>query len=254
MTSKKAKSITKTALVVSLIMLAVWIMLGTGSTIAWFTDVSEVRVNSFVIGEIGIDVSYYDEEEDDYLPVDQSTEIFDDEALYEPGYTQVVLVRFENTGTVPFDYRFCVNINNVILGFTETGAAIYLPDYLRYGVVFADTEDELRLKVADRMTARGSIADTDFGDQWMREENEFKEYEFNRFTEQHYDMQPGDVEFAAVVIYMPEHIGNEANYRGDQEPRIELGISVLASQSGTIQYFDENNNPDYDLVGKEPTE
>ena len=37
--------------------------------------------------------------------------------------------------------------------------------------------------------------------------------------------------YAALIIYMPEEVGNAANYRGFVEPRVELGITVFAQQS-----------------------
>lgn len=36
--------------------------------------------------------------------------------------------------------------------------------------------------------------------------------------------------YAALILYMPEEVGNRANYRGLQEPSVELGITVLAQQ------------------------
>lgn len=34
----------------------------------------------------------------------------------------------------------------------------------------------------------------------------------------------------ALVVRMPEEVGNEANYRGDDIPKVELGIIVKADQ------------------------
>jgi hypothetical protein len=33
-------------------------------------------------------------------------------------------------------------------------------------------------------------------------------------------------------MHMPEEVDNVANYRGAQEPRVELGITVFAQQAG----------------------
>ena len=39
-----------------------------------------------------------------------------------------------------------------------------------------------------------------------------------------------DPHYAALIIYMPEEVGNVANYRGDTVPEVELGITVKAEQ------------------------
>lgn len=37
--------------------------------------------------------------------------------------------------------------------------------------------------------------------------------------------------YAALIIHMPETVDNAANYRGIQEPKVELGITVFAQQA-----------------------
>ena len=37
-------------------------------------------------------------------------------------------------------------------------------------------------------------------------------------------------QYLALVVYMPETVGNEANYRGDAVPTIELGVNLVAAQ------------------------
>ena len=47
-----------------------------------------------------------------------------------------------------------------------------------------------------------------------------------------YTFEAGEnAHYAALIIYMPEEVGNAANYRGFVEPRVELGITVFAQQS-----------------------
>jgi hypothetical protein len=47
----------------------------------------------------------------------------------------------------------------------------------------------------------------------------------------------------ALVVYMPEEVGNEANYRGADIPQIDLGLDLLATQ--LVQEADSFGN-DYD--------
>ena len=42
------------------------------------------------------------------------------------------------------------------------------------------------------------------------------------------------MDYAALILYMPKEVGNEANYRGGDIPTIDLGITVFASQRGTL--------------------
>ena len=37
-------------------------------------------------------------------------------------------------------------------------------------------------------------------------------------------------QYLALVVYMPKTVGNEANYRGDTVPTIELGVNLVAAQ------------------------
>ena len=78
-------------------------------------------------------------EDGSFERIGSDTRIFDDHALYEPGYTQVVYLKVENTGDVPFDYRLAVDVNDVTIGTNVFGGKIYLPDYLKFGVIFADS-------------------------------------------------------------------------------------------------------------------
>ena len=43
-------------------------------------------------------------------------------------------------------------------------------------------------------------------------------------------LEPGEVVYMALIVRMPEEVGDEANYRGDIVPKVELGIIVKADQ------------------------
>lgn len=43
-------------------------------------------------------------------------------------------------------------------------------------------------------------------------------------------LDAGDTVYMAIVVRMDESVGNEANYRGDVVPKVELGIIVKADQ------------------------
>lgn len=43
-------------------------------------------------------------------------------------------------------------------------------------------------------------------------------------------LAPGETAYLAIVVCMSETVGNEANYRGETIPQVELGIIVKADQ------------------------
>ena len=212
------KKWTKAALALSSCLFILWWALGTGATLAWFSDSDTVR-NEFKVGLINLDVSYRNDIVQNYTPMDAMTTVFNDKALYEPGYTQVVYLQIENNGDVDFKYKMAVTVEDSDKGKNIWGEEIYLPNYLRYGVVFAESEAELNRKVGDRLTARDQA-----GSGWgsLGTWSEVSPYTFEAGEKPHY---------AALIVFMPENVGNEANYRGTEVPQVQLGISVFAQQA-----------------------
>ncbi len=210
----------KAALALSACLFVLWWVLGTGATLAWFSDADSVR-NEFQIGLLKLDVSYKNDIVTEYTPLEGSTEVFYDEALYEPGYTQVVYLKIENKGNVAFDYKLSVTVEgaNTVTG--VLGNEIYLPNYLRFGAVFAESEDALKTAVADRLSARNQAKE-----QPLSTWSEISDYTFEANEAPHY---------AALIVYMPEEVGNAANYRGGTAPQVVLGIAVKAQQAGTME-------------------
>lgn len=212
------KKWTKAAMAFSAFLFVLWWALGTGATLAWFSDADTVR-NEFQIGLLDLEVSYKNDIVTAYTPLQGATKAFNDEALYEPGYTQVVYLQIENNGDVDFNYKVAVTVEDFTNGKNAWGEEIYLPNYLRYGVVFAESETELREMVKDRLESR-THAPNEWGTlgTWSKT----SPYTFEAGEAPHY---------AALIVYMPEEVDNAANYRGFQEPRVELGITVLAQQA-----------------------
>ena len=221
MTTRK-KSYTKIALTLSICLLMIWALLGTGTTIAWFTDTSEVQKNTFFIGDLDLVVSHK-LEDGTYEEIESNTKVFDEEALYEPGYVQVVYLRVENKGDVPFEYKLSVDVNDVIVAQSVLGNDIYLPNYLKYGVLFGADEASLT-----RETVK-VIAENEFPGETMN-------FPLNVYSEKdNVVLQPGSERYIALIVRMPEEVGNAANYRGVIVPRVDLGITVKASQEGTLK-------------------
>ena len=216
----KKKNWTKAALAFSACLFVLWWALGTGATLAWFSDADAVR-NQFKVGLLKLDVSYRNDIVTEYTPLEGATKAFNDEALYEPGYTQVVYLRIDNVGDMDFNYRVAVTVEDSAIGRNAWGEEIYLPNYLRWGVVFGETEEAVRAKVEDRLAARAEAPnDWDELGTWSA----VSPYTFEVGEDAHY---------AALIVYMPEQVGNAANYRGFTQPKVELGITVHAQQKDT---------------------
>ena len=213
----KKLNYTKVALILSLCVMLLWGILGTGATIAWFTDTPDVDENTFLIGQLDLDVEFKNDVVTDYTPMDAQTPVFNDKALYEPGYTQAVYLKITNRGDVAFDYKMSVDMLSFVDSLNVYGTTLHLPDYLRFGVIFGASEADL-----DRALARQNAT------------LEMESYCLNTYSQADtVTVEPGQVRYAALVVFMPEEVGNAANYRQDKIPQVDLGITVYAQQAGT---------------------
>lgn len=213
MSNTKKWTTAKIALAVSAVLMAIWSVLGTSASLAWFQDTTPVVKNVFTFGEFDLEV-FYKTPEGNYEEVMLETDIFGDEALYEPGYTRIAWLKVKNSGTVDMRYKLSVDVRSVVTSVSVLGNEIYLPDYLKYGLVFADDEETLT-----RLAARNSAGE-DLADLAL---NAFSEWDTAV-------LEPGDERYVLMVIYMPEEVGNAANYRGTQ-PMVTLGITVYGEQA-----------------------
>lgn len=208
------KRTTKIALTVGVLLLIMWGILGAGASIAWFKDETPIVENVFNFAEFDLDVQYRNSEMTSYAPIKTDTNVFLDGALYEPGYTQVVYLKIRNNGDINMKYKLSIDARSVITATSVLGNEIYLPNYLRYGVVFSDSETML-----DREIAKSSAG------------RDMAELKLNAFSQ--YDdviVAPGQERYIALIVYMPTSVGNAANYRGDTAPAVDLGLTVYAEQ------------------------
>ena len=202
----------KIALALSLCVLIVWAILGTGASLAWFVDSSPELNNIFHFAEFDLEVSHR-LTDGKWEEIDSQTKVFDDEALYEPGYVQVVYLKVENKGTVPFEFSTAVNVNGCIVATNVFGQKFMLQDYLKFGLTTADTEDEMKNSIPDREAAV-----------------EIADMPLHNYGTEIAVLDPGAIKYIALIVRMPEEIGNVSNYRGDTVPKVELGVTVKADQ------------------------
>lgn len=208
----KKRPYKKIALAVSLCMLILWSIMGTGASLAWFVDTSPEIKNVINVAEFELNV-YHRLDDGSYEPVSDETNVFDDEALYEPGYTQVVYLKIENAGEIPFNHQTAVVIRESIKGTNVFNNTFALQDYLKFGLVTADTQQDLEAKLATRQQAQAIATEP-----------------LNQYHSEISRLDAGKSVYMALVVYMPESVGNDANYRGTPVPQVKLGIGVTATQ------------------------
>ena len=211
---RKKKLYKKIALAFCLMMAMLWTVMGTGASLAWFQDTSEEVKNVIHMAEFDLEVSYRSES-GDYLDLESATSVFDRNALYEPGHTQVVYLKVENLGTVPFEFKTAVSVLDYSEPTNLYGQTFHLQDYLRFGIVSAPTEAELTQKIGDRETAVSYATEI-----------------LSNYSTQLTTLEAKGEVYLALIVGMPWEVGNAANYQGDIVPRVDLGIVVDAYQQG----------------------
>lgn len=213
MKTQTKKPYKRIALGLSLCMILLWVILCASASLAWFTDTTERVNNIFHFGEFDVEVSHR-LEDGTWETIESHTDIFDDEALYEPGYVQVVFLKVENKGTVAFDFKTKVSVTGASAATNVFGEEFYLKDHLKFGVAIADTEANVESAVKTRDLAK-AIATMDLGD----------------YTTEVATLEAGETSYMALIVRMPEEVDNVANYRGDAIPKVELGIIAEATQA-----------------------
>lgn len=200
------------ALALSLCALIIWGILGTGASLAWFTDTSPEINNIFHFADFDVEVSHR-LTDGKWEQIDGKTDIFDDKALYEPGYVQIVYLKVENKGTVPFKFQTAVNVNGCIEATNALGQHFMLQDYLEFGITITDSEETMKNSVPNRKKAV-----------------EIANLPLHNYSTETAVLAPGATKYIALIVRMPEEVSNVANYRGDTVPNVELGITVKADQ------------------------
>ena len=213
--SKKKKPYKRIALALSLCALVIWGVLGTGASVAWFTDTSDELNNIFHFAEFEITVER-ELTDGTWKAVDSQTQLFDEDALYEPGYTQVVYLRIRNDGTVPFTYNTAVSVTGYTLAVNTLGQHFNLQDHLRFGLVETTSAQAMRDCLPDREAAARVAV-----------------WPLNRYAQDSDPLdplEPGETTYIALIVRMPEEVGNIANHDGMSDPKVELGVIIRADQ------------------------
>lgn len=239
---------TKRALLSSVVALLLCFSMLLGSTFAWFTDSTTSGRNTIQSGNLDVVLEYKTDWDDDWKEVTSETKLFKEDALYEPGYTEVVYLRVANEGSLALKYDLKVKAANERTSKNVYDETFKLSDYLEIGAYVQD-EYSSGFNYAD------ILMPTMFG---TREfaisniKNFTKVSDFDSIVRSDAPVLPGEqtAQVAALVLRMPEEVGNEANHKtGVEVPKLELGIELVATQH---THEKDSFGNDYD-EGVDPT-
>lgn len=230
---------TKRALLTSVLALVLSLAMLAGSTFAWFTDTASTGVNRIVSGNLDVGLKYWGVGEDGqktWLTAEKSEDLFDKNALWEPGYTQIVYLKVKNNGNLALTYAMQITPVHETVGVNVDGEEFKLSDYIKFGwTTFTADEDGTPVALDREAAQTGVGGGAQLGTTLHRQAAE--------------PMEAGAEEMVALVAWMPENVGNEANYSTVQ-PTIELSLKVLATQAA-VESDSFNNTYDEDAATDE---
>ncbi|MBO7251854.1 MAG: hypothetical protein J6V25_04435 [Oscillospiraceae bacterium] len=226
------KQMARRALFASVISLILCCAMLVGTTFAWFTDSVTSGKNQIVAGNLDIELEYkkvVNGVATEWATLDGVSDAFDPNALWEPGRVEVVYLKISNKGTLALKYQLGVNIYSETPGTNVSNEQFKLSDHLVFKVV--DMADPFTV-YSDRDAVQVA-AGTELG---------LKAYSGATMALDPVGSSNAE-DYIALIVYMPESVGNEANYRGTEIPTIELGVQVNATQ---IENESDSFGDDYD--------
>lgn len=231
MTNKKA---TKRALLTSVLAIVMCLVMLIGSTFAWFTDTASTGVNKITSGSLKMKVEY-SKDMVNWAEVNAEEAVFDKEALWEPGHTEVVYFRVTNTGTLALRYDLSAFLKSTGNGKNVDGKTFSLYKYLMFGSADTESAYDNREDAIAAVKANEQILGT-------------KDIAVKKSVK----VLPGETSaVSALVLYMPTTVGNEANDANPNDsyiPYVEIGMIVNATQA---THENDSYGDDYDA--KAPT-
>ena len=114
---------------------------------------------------------------------------------------------------MPFDFKTAVIVTDYTEPTNVFGQKFLLQEYLKFGLTVANSEQEMDERVKTRELAAAYATE-----------------KLSSYYTDPAELKAQETVYMAVVVHMPESVNNIANYRGDTIPRVELGITVTATQ------------------------
>ena len=221
---------TKRALLTSVLALLMCVTMLVGATFAWFTDTASTGVNKIQAGNLKMEVTYKNTAGGSFEKVNKETPVFNNNALWEPGHVEYVVLKVRNAGSLALKYKLGINIASETGSTSVDGNAFNLSDYIRFAVLDGDQSS---LGRDGLVAAAGNGAALNAG-----------------YTAENHLLAGTDnsEKVVTLVVWMPTTVGNEANHMtGKTAPSINLGINVAATQD-TVEKDSFDNTYDKDAV------
>ena len=252
MNTKKA---TKRALLTSVTALVMCVVMLVGTTFAWFTDTASTGVNKIQAGNLDITVEYAKEkmnadgtlagELTEWAPIDDATNVFDPNALWEPGRTEYVVFRITNNGNLALKYKLSLETLAQKPGTNKANEQFYLADYLCASAKVDVGPGE----IGSGVSTLGAFM-TKLNDLGVAGVQNVLDPEYHPLTDATVNgtLLPGKTNCVPMAIWMPTSVGNEANaISPDKAATIDFGITVVATQD-TVENDSFNNKYDEDAT------
>ena len=216
---------TKRALLTSALALLMCVTMLVGATFAWFTDTASTGVNKIQAGNLDVELEY-SKDCIEWKKVNDTTKVFEDSKLWEPGRTEVVYLRVKNAGTLALKYTLGIYRLYDNSGKNVLGNKYNLSDYVKLGAA------EVGAAYADRVAAISAVQDSaktlkSIGDTGVIGAG----------------LDPNTAKIYAMVLYMPTEVGNEANPKNNDPywaAKVSFGIRASATQA--VSEFDSFDN------------
>lgn len=253
MTNSKS---TKRALLTSVLALLMCVTMLVGATFAWFTDTASTGINKIQAGNLDLEVEYRTTADGEWKTLDNATDLFGAEGtLFEPGHTRVVELKITNAGNLALKYKIGMNVVSETAGTNKDGKPYKLSEYLKVAttpIQSGPTGDSLTDQVAAIM--EGQIFQRDVSYIWTA--RDFANFELEKAGNGNvHSLQPGEMQFLGIKVYMPETVGNEANAKTPADAAsINFGLHVVATQYTTerdsfdTQYDKDATYPEYTVT------
>ncbi len=210
---------TKRALVSSVVALFLCFTMLLGTTYAWFTDSVTSATNKIVAGNLDVELYHADKAQPTDELVGDTTKLFDDVTLWEPGAMVWEKLTVKNNGSLALKYVLSVNITDIS---TVNGKS--LADVLKVAVMNVQPTRENVPAAATQDLAT-----------------------FNLESDKEL-MSGASEEFYVAIYWAPSANDNDYNV-ASEELYANLGVTLLATQ---YNYENDSFGADYD-EGLDPT-
>ena len=214
------------SVIASILFLVICSLALIGTTFAWFTDSAESKNNIIKTGTLDIELYYQLEGQSTWTKVTSNTNMFEENARWEPGHTELVRLKIVNEGDLALKYQIGINVAEETGSKNSMGEDFKLSDFIRFGILEGERSFATREEAVSVVDPNSTPVSQVYSSQMM---TLYPEEEANNEDSE---------DIVTLLVYMPYSVGNEANHEaGEVVPNISIGVNILA-----VQYSVYNDN------------